>query len=149
MRNTSLVLAAEFLLAVAYALGAPEHRHDVAWIGHSVAERQMYVRGYRDGLKEGELDGSVLARSDKTIETDEYLRTLQRELREQLGTGQTGELETSEIEKGMSDFYRDPQNASVCWRNAFRFAAMTLNGDSPTEEELKRARDDGSKTGCD
>ncbi len=87
MRNTLMILAGAILLAAGYAMGDRTYRSAAAWGEHSLPERLMYVQGFRDGLKRGELDGSVLAGNAKRVDTDEYLKRVQKELREQLGTG--------------------------------------------------------------
>ncbi len=48
----------------------------------------------------------------------------------------------------MTAFYGDFRNQAVCWPEAFKFATMSLNGNTPTEDELQSARKAGAQMGC-
>jgi hypothetical protein len=57
-------------------------------------------------------------------------------------------MDTVQIRDGITSFYSDFRNQSVCWPAAFKFAAMALNGDTPTEQELSATRKEGAESGC-
>src|SRR6266849_10042168 len=110
----------------------------------------MYVNGYFQGHLRGILEGGIVGGLAALNYKGDLapgkmnpakLAKMQTEIRDQIGTGKHKLLDTVEIEEGMTAFYRDFRNQKVCWPIAFKFSALSLSGDTPTEQELQAARE--------
>lgn len=160
MRTTATICFFAALFGAGWSVGTHEHRNGAGWTAHSGIERMMYANGYSEGYLHGSAESAVLAMSmlaqkyklprdpDKMLDPKK-LERMRSELEEQVGSGRNKKINTLEIEKGMDAFYADFRNQSVCWADAFRFSAMSLNGDSAMEEELAKARSAGAESGCE
>ncbi len=144
------------LFGAGWAIGAQGYRNAAGWSALSSIERLMYTSGYSEGYIRGSLEGSIvaaglLAEKNKGLTTTlgkidpAKLERLQLSMRAQAGTGRNQHMNTIEVQKGIDTFYGDFRNQSICWYDAFKFSAMALNGDTPTEKELSDARESGAK----
>jgi hypothetical protein len=156
MKRVSQLGLCLFLFGVGWAIGA-EEGPAAGWNSLTTVERLIYADGYFQGYFRGTLDGSIIGAallrqknsvSDAPIIEPAKLARLQTVMRDQIHTGTNQHVSTAKIEQGMDMFYSDFRNQAVCWHNSYRFSAMALNGDTPTEQELETARKIGAKSGC-
>ncbi len=117
----------------------------------------MYSLGFTRGYEQGFLDASSLTlakslsgqlkSSDLTAEyKNQILATA--ELAKKHSPIITGHGTVKELANQVSTFYADPANRHVCWNDAVLFAAATLQGQPPTEQDLGIARKAGLSSGC-
>jgi hypothetical protein len=154
MAGATLCLA---IFLAGLALG--ERRNAATWNDHSSVERIMYTNGYFEGYVRGSAESTLVS---TFLLTQKYkipipdvekldsskFEKMRMELQEQAGTASNKHTNTVEIEKGMDALYADVRNRSVCWPDAFKFSAMFINGDVPTEQELTTARKTGAESNC-
>jgi hypothetical protein len=138
-----------------WAVGASQQSWNAAtWNAHTKTERLMFTRGYWLGYSRGAFQGSyvtagLLAEKNKGCGSESgktdpaILARMQAEVRAQNPLGNR-QMDDVAMEEGMNAFYGDPRNQNVCWYDAFKFSAMALNGDTPTEDELDLARKTGA-----
>lgn len=116
--------------------------------------RTMYVKGYLAGYSDGdsamEKITVVLMKNNPMDDAKKKLVTPQAARVSQVsGFGIINpDMIIGKIVDTMSSFYGDYRNAPTCWNNALQFAVWSLNGDAPTEQELREARKRGAESGC-
>ena len=137
--------------------GEKMSKNGKGWLTLSRADRSLYVTGYFSGYLQGVMEGGLVGgqvalnyKGDVAAEkiNSAKLARLQTIVRDQIGTGKHKFTNTVEYEEGITAFYRDSRNQGVCWYSAYKFAAMLLNGDAPTEQELDAASKAGAESGC-
>jgi len=116
--------------------------------------RTMYVKGYLAGYSDGDsamekitvvLTGDYpMDEAKKKLIAPQAVRLSQVSL---LGIVNP-DVTIERVMGTMSSFYGDYRNAPVCWNQALQFAVWSLNGDSPTEQELRAARKRSAENGC-
>jgi hypothetical protein len=132
-------------------------KNGAGWMALSPRDRSLYVTGYFVGYLQGSMEGAIAGgqaafnyKGDVAAAKIDSakLSRLQTEIRDQIGTGKHKFKNTVEIEDGITAFYRNSLNQSVCWHDAYKFSAMLLSGDAPTEQDLDAARKAGAESGC-
>jgi hypothetical protein len=116
--------------------------------------RTMYVKGYLAGYSDGD---SAMEKITVVIMKDNPIDDAKKKLvapqaarvSQIVGVGITNPgITIGRIMDTMSSFYGDYKNAPTCWNHALQFAVWSLNGDTPTEQELREARKRGAESGC-
>lgn len=160
MTKPLICLMCVAFFVVELAVGLTEERSAATWSSHSEMEKLMYTNGYLQGFARGSIDGiisatSAIAEKEKKSVTSggntidpARLARLKVEMRDQTGSGANKNMETVQIKDAITAFYSDFRNQGICWPEAFKFATMALNGDTPTEGELQAARKTDAQTGC-
>ncbi|HZP33462.1 MAG TPA: hypothetical protein VFB23_08885 [Candidatus Acidoferrales bacterium] len=115
--------------------------------------RIMYVKGYVDGYADGDTDmEKISAVLMKDVQIDASAKALvaplENRMSDVLGFGKNGEVTIGTTMDAMTTFYTDYRNAPVCWRDALRLSAWSLNADTPTDGDLALARKRGADKGC-
>jgi hypothetical protein len=115
--------------------------------------RTTYVKGYLAGYSDGESTmekiASVLMKDNPRDDAKKKLVAPQAaRVSQVIGFGINQDMTIGKIMDAMSSFYSDYRNAPVCWNQALQFAVWSLNGDSPSEQELSEARKRGAESGC-
>jgi hypothetical protein len=116
--------------------------------------RTMYVKGYVAGYSDGD---SAMEKITVALMKDNPMDDAKKKLvapqavrlSQVSGFGIVNpDMTIGKVMDTMSSFYGDYRNSSVCWNQALQFAVWSLNGDTPTEQELSEARKRGAESGC-
>jgi hypothetical protein len=116
--------------------------------------RTMYVKGYVAGYSDGD---SAMEKTTVVLMKDNPMDDAKKKLvapqvarlSQVSGFGSVNpNITIGKITDEMSSFYGDYRNAPVCWNQALQFSVWALNGDTPTEEEMREARKHGAQGGC-
>jgi hypothetical protein len=109
-----------------------------------------YLAGYSDGDSAMEKITVVLMKDNPMDDARKKLVTPQAARVSQVsGFGIINpDMTIGKIMDTMSSFYGDYRNTPTCWNQALQFAVWSLNGDAPTEQELREARKRGAEIGC-
>jgi hypothetical protein len=116
--------------------------------------RTMYVKGYLAGYSDGD---SAMEKITVVLMKDNPMDDAKKKLVAPQATRVSQvsgfgiinpDMTIGKIMDAMSSFYGDYRNAPVCWNQALQLAVWSLNGETPTDQELREARKRGAEIGC-